>query len=69
MKKFKEYLGFAMVIIGLFLTIATVDGSDLEILLRILGVVMVALGAYMAQLFDFQSGGVNHETDNKDKLL
>lgn len=69
MKKFKEYLGFAMVIIGLFLTIATADGSDLEILLRILGVVMVALGAYIVQLFDFQSGGVNHETDNKDKLL
>lgn len=69
MKKFKEYLGFAMVIIGLFLTIATADGSDLEILLRILGVVMVTLGAYIAQLFDFQSGGVNNETDNKDKLL
>lgn len=57
MKKFKEYLGYAMAIIGLFLTIATADGSDIEILLRLGGVVLFTLGAYFAQIFDFQSGG------------
>lgn len=69
MKKFKEYLGYAMAIIGLFLTIATADGSDIEILLRLIGVLLFALGAYIAQMFDFQSGGVNHETENQDKHL
>ena len=70
MKKFKEYLGYAMAIIGLFLTIATADGSDIEILLRLIGVLLFALGAYIAQMFDFQSGGgVNHETKNQDKHL
>lgn len=69
MKKYKENIGLAMVIIGLFLAIATADGSKHEILLRLTGVVMFALGAFLAQMFDFQSGGVNHEAKNKDKHL
>lgn len=69
MKKIKEYIGFAMVVLGLFLAIGTADGSNYEILLRLGGVVLIALGAYFAQMFDFQSGGVNHETKNQDKHL
>lgn len=57
MKKFKEYIGFAMVILGLFLAIGTADGSNYEILLRLIGVVLFSLGVFIAQLFDFQSGG------------
>lgn len=59
MKKIKEYIGFAMVVLGLFLAIGTADGSNYEILLRLIGVVLFSLGAFIAQLFDFQSGGGN----------
>ena len=69
MKKIKEYIGFAMTVLGLFLVIGTADGSNYEILLRLGGVVMFALGAYLAEVLDFQSGGVNYETENKDKHL
>lgn len=69
MKKIKEYIGFAMVVLGLFLAIGTADGSNYEILLRLGGVVLFTLGAYFAQMLDFQSGGVNHETKNQDKHL
>lgn len=57
MKKIKEYIGLAMVVLGLFLAIGTADGSNYEILLRLGGVVLFTLGAYFAQMFDFQSGG------------
>lgn len=57
MKKIKEYIGLAMVVLGLFLAIGTADGSNYEILLRLGGVVMFALGAYFAEVLDFQSGG------------
>lgn len=59
MKKIKEYIGFAMVVLGLFLAIGTADGSNYEIMLRLGGVVMFALGAYFAEVLDFQSGGGN----------
>ena len=57
MKKIKEYIGLAMVVLGLFLAIGTADGSNYEILLRLTGVAMFALGAYFAEVFDYQSGG------------
>lgn len=57
MKKIKEYIGLAMVVLGLFLAIGTADGSNYEIWLRLGGVVLFTLGSYIAQLFDFQSGG------------
>ena len=69
MKKFKKNIGLVLSVGGMFLTIATADGSNYEILLRLTGVVMFALGAFLAQMFDFQSGGVNHEAKNKDKHL
>lgn len=69
MKKIKEYIGSAMVVLGLFLTIGTADGSNYEILLRLGGVVMFALGAYLAEVLDFQSGRVIYEDKNQDKHL
>lgn len=69
MKTFKKNIGIVMTLIGMFLAIGTADGSNYEILLRLGGVVMFALGAFLAQVFDFQSGGVNHEVENKDKHL
>ena len=69
MKTFKKNIGVAMTVLGLFLAIGTADGSNYEILLRLGGVVLLTLGAYFAQMFDFQSGGVNHETKNQDKHL
>ena len=69
MKKFKKNIGTAMTVIGMFIAIGTADGSKYEIILRLTGVAMFTLGAYFAQMFDFQSGGVNHEDENKDKHL
>mgnify|MGYP006389697897 FL=1 len=57
MKTFKKNIGVAMTVFGLFLAIGTADGSNYEILLRLGGVVMFALGAYFAEVLDFQSGG------------
>lgn len=56
MKTFKKNIGVAMTVFGLFLAIGTADGSNYEILLRLIGVLLFALGAYIAQMFDFQSG-------------
>lgn len=69
MKKFKKNIGLVLSVGGMFLTIATADGSNYEILLRLIGVAMFTLGAYFAQMFDFQSEGVNHEDENKDKHI
>lgn len=57
MKTFKKNIGIVITLIGLFLAIGTADGSNYEILLRLGGVVMFALGAYLAEVLDFQSGG------------
>ncbi len=57
MKTFKKNIGIVMTLIGIFLAIGTADGSNYEILLRLVGVVMFALGAYLAEVLDFQSGG------------
>ena len=57
MKKIKKNIGIVMTLIGMFLAIGTADGSNYEILLRLTGVAMFTLGAYFAQMFDFQSGG------------
>ena len=43
-----------LTILGMFLAIGTADGSNYEIVLHLTGVVMFALGAYMAEAFYFQ---------------
>lgn len=57
MKKFKKNIGLVLTILGMFLAIGIADGSNYEILLRLGGVVLFTLGAYFAQMFDFQLGG------------
>lgn len=54
MKRFKKNIGLVLTILGMFLAIGTADGSNYEIVLRLTGVVMFALGAYMAEAFYFQ---------------
>lgn len=54
MKKFKKNIGTAMTVIGMFIAIGTADGSRYELLLRFSGVVLFALGAYFADMLDFQ---------------
>ncbi len=54
MKRFKKNIGQAMTVLGLFLAIGTADGSNYEIILRLTGVVMFAVGGYMSEAFYFQ---------------
>lgn len=53
-KSFKEITGVALVIIGLLLVVCTADGSNYEIMLRLTGIALFAIGAYAARIFDFQ---------------
>lgn len=54
MKKFKKNIGTVMSVIGMAIAIGTADGSKYELLLRLLGVVLFGLGAYLAEMMDFQ---------------
>ncbi|MBR6775932.1 MAG: hypothetical protein IKM23_09540 [Bacteroidales bacterium] len=54
MKRFKKNIGLVLTILGMFLAIGTADGSNYEILLRLGGVVMFAVGGYMSEAFYFQ---------------
>ena len=54
MKTFKKNIGIVMTLIGMFLAIGTADGSKYELLLRLLGVVLFGLGAYVAEMMGFQ---------------
>lgn len=54
MKRIKEKIGLAMALVGLFLAIATANGSNYEILLRLAGVVIFAIGGYLSKAFYFQ---------------
>ena len=54
MKTFKKNIGIVMTLIGMFFAIGTADGSKYELLLRLLGVVLFGLGAYLAEMMDFQ---------------
>lgn len=55
MKTFKKNIGLAMTLLGMFLAIGTTDGSSHEMILRLTGVAMFALGAYLAEAFEFQN--------------
>lgn len=54
MKRFKKNIGLVLTILGMFLAIGTADGSNYEIILRLAGVVMFAVGGYMSEAFYFQ---------------
>lgn len=52
--KARNIIGGGIAAIGLFLAIETTNGSDYELALRFLGLVMTAAGAYVSKAFDFQ---------------
>ena len=56
-KTLKKRIGTAMLSIGLFLAVCTADGSKHEIGVRIAGVVIFAVGAWLAEAYDFQKEG------------
>lgn len=55
-KTLKKEIGTAMLSIGLFLAVCTADGSKWEIGLRLTGVAMIAIGAWLAEAYDWQTG-------------
>lgn len=44
-----------LAIMGLLLVVCTADGSNHEIMLRLTGIALFAIGAYAARMFDFQT--------------
>ena len=54
-KKLKKGIGTAMICIGLFLAVCTADGSKHEIGLRLTGVALFAVGAWLAEAYDWQT--------------
>lgn len=57
MKKVKKTIGSALMISGMILAVCTADGSKYEIGLRLAGVAMLAIGAWLAKAYDFQKEG------------
>lgn len=53
-KSFRQITGAVLAIIGLLLVVCTADGSNHEIKLRLTGIALFAIGAYVARMFDFQ---------------
>lgn len=53
-RQLKKRIGTAMAIVGLFVAICTMDGSAHELFLRSMGVAMLAIGAWLAEAYDFQ---------------
>lgn len=53
-KQLKNAIGAAMAIVGLFVAICTADNSNNELALRFIGVAMLAIGAWLAEAYDFQ---------------
>ena len=54
MRNIKRTFGAVMAVLGLTLAVCTMDGSEHELLLRFVGVAMLAFGAYLAEAYDFQ---------------
>lgn len=57
MKKVKKTIGSALMISGIILMLTVADGSKYEIGLRIAGVAILAIGAWLAEAYDFQQEG------------
>lgn len=53
--KARKCIGTAMVAIGLFLAVCTADGSKWEIGLRMAGVALFAIGAWLAEAYYWQN--------------
>lgn len=55
--KAKKIIGATMALVGMTMAVCVADGSSHEILARFAGVALLATGAYIAKLFDFQQKG------------
>lgn len=53
--RLKKTIGTAVLCIGLFLAVCTADGSKYEIGLRLAGVASFAVGAGLAEVYDWQN--------------
>ena len=53
--KARKCIGMAMVAIGLFLAVCTADGSKWEMGLRMAGVALFAIGAWLAEAYYWQN--------------
>lgn len=53
--KTREYVGGGIAILGLLLAVCTADESAYEVLLRGCGIALLAVGAFIARVFDFQN--------------
>lgn len=53
-RQLKKRIGFALAIAGLALAVCTMDGSAHELLVRSMGVAAFAIGAWLAEAYDFQ---------------
>ena len=53
--KVRKIIGGFVAIVGLVLAVCTADNSAYEVLLRGIGIGMVAVGAFIARAFDFQT--------------
>ena len=56
-RQLKKRIGVAMLGIGLFLAVSTADGSKWETGLRLAGMALFAIGAWLAETYDFQKEG------------
>ena len=61
MRNAKKTIGSVLWLLGLTIAICTADNCQHEIALRFGGVLMFALGVYLAEAFDFQTGQDGHE--------
>ena len=53
-RQLKKRFGAVMAFAGLFAAICTMDGSAHELLVRSMGVAAFAIGAWLAEAYDFQ---------------
>ena len=64
-RQLKKRIGAVMAFSGLFAAICTMDGSAHELLVRSMGVAAFAIGAWLAEAYDFQDKD-NEEYDRHE---
>lgn len=52
--KVRRIIGGTIALVGLTAAVSIQDGSSYEILIRFVGIAILAAGAYIAKAFDFQ---------------
>ena len=67
-RQLKKGIGAVMAAMGMMLAVCTADGSEHELLMRGIGVALLALGAWMAEAYCWQTGKgrVGNATDGTE---